>query len=263
MKSKIFIILAVLYFNNNVIAQFNETIRTGRPGQAIGPFSVGKNVFQIQSGIDLGGFNDKVNRFKNSYSKLNTVLRFGLGKNVEINSGWDYQYDRFVKSDSVYRINGLNASTIGTRIHLLDSKGYLPDIGLQITFKLPIVADAYNIKHVAPKILFIASKNLSPKFSLLSNFGISYNGNDSNPDGLYVLNLGYSLSTKWGVFVENYGTFSKNNYEGKWDAGIAYLYNDNLQFDLYGGISKENSITDYFTSAGISWRFHSRRNLKR
>ncbi len=57
-------------------AQFNENIRTGKPGWSIGPFAVGRNVFQTQSGIDIGSFEKSPEKFSGMNIAPNTVIRF-------------------------------------------------------------------------------------------------------------------------------------------------------------------------------------------
>lgn len=246
--------------HKTVKAQFNETIRTGRPGQAIGPFAVGSYVFQTQTGIDVGGFSSEQNNNSNFNIAPNTVLRFGIAKHFEINSAWEYRWDRNTEEDTTTSMNGLSLSAIGTRINLYEGGAHLPAIGLQISFKMPILSSGYNFDYTAPKILFIASDNISDKFSFLLNFGLDYNGNDAEPTGVYIANIGYSLSPQWSIFLENYGNAANNRFENKWDAGIAYLLDENLQFDLYGGAGYNYGQFSSFASIGASWRVVALRN---
>jgi hypothetical protein len=260
MNQQFFVTLISLLFAVQTDAQFNETIRTGRPGQAIGPFGVGKYVFQTQTGVDVGGFNEKRIGFSSVNAAPNTNMRFGVTRHLEINSAWEYRYDKYDKYGFGYSTNGLSLSTIGTRVNFFEGKKYIPAVGMQVSFKLPILSSAYDHKYVAPRILLIMSESLSKKFSLLMNFGVDYNGNDAAPTGLYILNLSYSISSKWGTFIETYGNFTRNTFENRWDGGFAYLLNDNLQLDIYGGAGYNYHRLHYFTSIGISWRVVTLRN---
>ena len=65
-------------------AQFNETIRTGRPGQAIGPFAVGAHVVQLQTGVEYAGSRHMSKHTR--YVEPGAVLRFGLGRTFEVNT---------------------------------------------------------------------------------------------------------------------------------------------------------------------------------
>ena len=253
-KSKLLLVIALSLFSNYGFSQFNETIRTGRPGQSIGPLSVGKYVFQTQTGFDFGGLNNDITSKKNFYQTPNTTIRFGIKKRVEINTAWAYSKYNFTVSDSNFSHSGLSFGSVGTRINLLKSKKNIPAVGMQVTFKLPILSADFNQKNLAPRIVFIASNALNDKFSYIANVGLSYNGDNSNPLGIYVLGLNYTVSEKFGVFVENYGQYSSGNLVSKWDGGFAYLHNDNLQFDVFGGISNQNGNKEYFVSLGVSWR---------
>lgn len=44
-------LLTICSISTFLSAQFNPTIRTGRPGQSIGPYTVGREVFQVQTGM--------------------------------------------------------------------------------------------------------------------------------------------------------------------------------------------------------------------
>ncbi len=235
-------------------AQFNETIRTGRPGQAIGPYSVGRSVFQTQTGFDVGGSNNNKNDATTTTLLPNTVFRFGITKHFELNTSLAYSNNKYNFSDSSYSTHGLSTATIGTRINLYEGKKAIPAVGLQIVFKLPVLAHDYNPKYLAPRILFIASQSLTNKLSYVINIGPEWNGNDAKPTGVYVANLTYSFAPKWGTFLENYGTFTNNHFENHWDTGLAWLVNNNLQLDAYGGAGSNYGTVDYFGSIGISWR---------
>jgi hypothetical protein len=251
---KVYLIIALQHLAIGLMAQFNETIRTGRPGQAIGPFAVGKNVFQSQTGFDVGGFNEDKNKFSSDYFAPNTVLRYGLAKHYEINTGWEYRRDRYNISDSSFSESGISASNIGTRINLYEGKNHIPALGIQLSVKLPILADAYNPRYAAPRILLIASERITDRIAFLLNVGMNFNGNNAKPGGVYVANLSYAISSKWGTYIESYGNFDDKLFEVRWDTGLAYLLNDNIQLDIYGGLGNNQGRIDYFGSLGISIR---------
>lgn len=49
---KTILLAFVLLLANSTFSQYNETIRTSRPGFAIVPFTVGARVLQVQAGLD-------------------------------------------------------------------------------------------------------------------------------------------------------------------------------------------------------------------
>ncbi len=251
-KGGLIFILYPLFYDNVLYAQFNETIRTGRPGQSIGAYAVGKNVFQLQTGVDFGKSNGPtLNAKRNS---TNAVFRYGLTKTFELNSAFEYRSDKFRTDTNKFTNSVLSNAAVGMRYNILEGMNKQPAIGFQLTFQLPIIAKVYNLQQKAPKFLVIVSENISNKVELTANVGGSLNGNDAVPTGIYVLNLSYSINKKWGTFIENYGNLKNNVYHNRWDAGIAYLATNNLQLDIYGGAGLNSGNSDYFFSVGISYR---------
>ena len=251
---KILIAIIAIVLSNGIYAQFNENIQTGRPGQAIGPLTVGRYVFQVQSGFDFGGFKEKNIDFKGNNILPNTVVRFGITRHFELNTTWEYRRDRFTIKDSAYSFSGLSNLSVGTRINLYEGKKNIPAIGLQVHLKMPNLSNDYMQEYLAPKIILVATQSFNDKFSATLNLGADYNGNDAQPTGLYVANFGYSISPKVAIFVENYGNFTRSDFEHRWDTGLAWLLNNHLQLDAYGGVGYNNGRTDYFGSVGFSWR---------
>jgi len=69
------LIFQLLFLSGVVNAQFYETIRSGRPGQSIGAATVGKSIFQLQSGMDQFGADNNDYNLKTRGYLANTGLR--------------------------------------------------------------------------------------------------------------------------------------------------------------------------------------------
>ncbi len=83
-KHIVLLIIQLLCLSGVVQAQFYETIRSARPGQSIGASTMGKNIFQLQSGVDYFGY-EKINTgIKGNGYFTNTALRFGLTEMFEV-----------------------------------------------------------------------------------------------------------------------------------------------------------------------------------
>ena len=251
---------------SNAVAQFSETISADRPGQAFSPFSVGNLVFQTQTGMDGGGYSvkkvDYQAQIKGGLFIPNTFLRFGLTEHFEINSFWAYAVNSNSVGDSSFKSNGLINATLGARINIYEGNEMIPAVGMLVTFRLPIMSPSYQIDNVAPSIVLMAGNNITDKLSYVLNFGINFNGNNAQPDWTYVANLSYSISPKFGTFVENYGFFNGTEYWNSWDTGLSFLVNNNLQLDINGGAGYNYNNLDYFASIGCSWRILSLREQK-
>lgn len=235
-------------------SQFNETIRSGRPGQSIGPFTVGKSILQIQSGVDYFHYKNDADQFKGGGFLSNNVIRFGLTETFEISTQLEYKIEEVTSSDVKTRLNGLSAVDIGMRYHIYSGKGLAPSVGFQIRWRLPRVNGDYEIDQWAPRFIVVTNQSLSEKLSLTTNWGASWNGNDGTPTGHYTINLFYSISDQFGAFIENYGSVIKSDFNTYLDGGFAYLVTNDLQLDLLAGYGSNNGLKEYFISAGISAR---------
>jgi hypothetical protein len=233
-------------------AQYNKTIRTGRPGQAIGPYTVGKNILQFQQGLEYD--NNNINQTNYSYV-TNQVMRFGITETIELGVLLDYRSDTHSLNDTLYSSKGLSVVQVGFRVHLSDQKGILPTSGFQARLKMPDVSKPYGASFLAPILIYVAVWKLPKSTSLVSNYSLTYNGYDALPTGKYVLNFGFPIHKNLSGFLENYGQYRGDTFETRFDGGFAWLLNNNVQFDLSAGYGV-NLITDYFISGGISWRLN-------
>jgi len=85
-------------------SQYSEQIRTARPGASLGPFTTGKNIFQIQSGItnsnsDFGGGAEL-----NVWRQFNS-LRYGILETFEIRSAFGFNSNEQVLGDQGSRVD--------------------------------------------------------------------------------------------------------------------------------------------------------------
>jgi hypothetical protein len=239
-------------------AQFNEAIQSGRPGQAIGPFTVGNNIFQMQNGFDYNHSSD--GNYNYVLNDFNSVFRYGITENFELGLGLNYYAEKSELGTFSKSISGLNSFSLRMRSNVYVGRGFIPSVGYQFTLGLPIVSEVYKSKNLAPKITIVTGQEITSKIDFTTNFGLSWDGNTPQASFFYVLNLWYSLNEKWSLFIENYGAENIHSIDTKFDGGFAFLANNNLQLDLFGGYDQsENGFNDWFVSVGFSWRL----NLKK
>ncbi len=241
-------------------SQFSETIRTGRPGQAIGAFTVGKKVLQFQQGFDYYSLADAT--YPPRGFVFNNVIRFGILETVELSALIDYQYEhtRFDTFSSV--LNGVSNLHFGFRVHINDQKKWIPTTGFQMRLKVPKVSNDFVTSHVAPVMVFVANWALPRNMSIATNWILSFSGNDPHPTGKYVINFGFPIYKKWSGFIENYGQLRQSVFQTRIDGGFAYLIHNNIQLDLSAGYGNNQNVQDYFVSTGISWRIITFRKQK-
>jgi hypothetical protein len=253
-------ILIFIFISQTAFAQFNESIRTGRPGQAIGAFTVGKNILQFQQGVDYYSLADT--KYPPRGFVSNNVVRFGILETVELSALVDYQYEQTKTDSSDISRSGLSNFHIGFRVHINDQNGWIPTTGFQMRLKIPQVSKDFGANQLATVMVFEANWALPKNMSLTTNWILSYNGNDHYPTGRYVINFGFPIYKKWSGFFENYGQMNQSIFQTRFDGGFAYLVNNNVQLDLSAGYGNNQNIQDYFASTGISWRINNFRKNK-
>ena len=148
---------------------------------------------------------------------------------------------------------GISNLMIGIRYQIAEGKGLTPSIGFQFRLRLPVANRYYRIDNVAPSFVFVTSQQWSG-FTLITNWGGSWNGTSAIPSGNYTVNLSYAFTPRVGLFLENYGTVTSGNFETRFDGGVAWLVTNNLQLDLLAGVGRNHGLNDYFVSTGFSWR---------
>lgn len=249
----IFFVLLQSLMAMKALCQFNERIRTGRPGQAIGGFAVGKKVVQFQQGIEY--FSSYTNGYNQQRYLSNNVIRFGIMENLEISTLIDYQFEKR-KTDSLkWFLNGVSNFQLGFRVHLNDQKKWIPATGFQFRLRMPDISEDYKVRNLAPVVIFVATWSLPHETLLSANWIIEYDGNSPVATGKYIINYSFPLSGKWSGFIENYGQLRGTKFQTRFDGGIAVLVNNNIQFDLSAGVGQNQEIRDFFAGVGISYRF--------
>ncbi len=241
--------------SQTTFAQFGKTIRTGRPGAAIGAYTVGKNVFQIQTGFNYNEYNlDKVFNSKTWIS--NSVFRYGVFEKLEVSGVVNFRTDETLTITGTENQFGVSNTQIGLRYNILERKGAIPAIGLQGRLLLKAQSKEYRREKLGTIFILATGNKVTDWLSVTTNWGIIWTGNGGDPTSIYVLNTSFSLTEKWGAFLEVYGSF--NAFSDNYDAGFSYLVNNDLQLDVSAGWQGQNSLVDWFIDFGVSWRWHNR-----
>lgn len=252
---KHFATVCFLIVSCTCFGQYSETIRTGRPGQSIGAFTVGKNVLQFQQGIDYYSIED-INLIKGFVS--NNVIRFGLSETIELSTILNYQTENTELGNSTSSDKtGISDLHFGFRAHINDQKGWFPVTGFQMRLKIPNVSDDFGTKYLAADMIFVANWALPKDMSLATNWGMSYSGNDPNPIGKYVINFGFPIYKNLSGVVGNYGQINQSVFQTRFEGGLGYLVNNDFLIDLSSGFGKNQGVKDYFVSVGVSYRILS------
>lgn len=249
---KTLVICLLMGMITSVRAQYHDTIRTGRPGQSIGPYTVGSHVLQIQSGMEY----DKTSNEGTARTLINNnVIRFGLANKWETSAVFDLRTDQYRDTGVPnFSLSGLSNVQVGLRYNIIDHpNGWIPSLGVQVRTRVPMHSSDYKIDRFAPVMALATGHSLDNGWGFNTNWIAAYDGNSTQPDYNYTLNLSFPITNRWSGYVENYGQMG-SDFDTYFDGGIAYLVNQNLQVDFYGGLSENDGAYSHFMSAGISWR---------
>lgn len=248
-------ILALILLPVMGYAQYGESIRTARPGQAIGAFTLGKNVFQLQNGYNIT-YLEKVNGSIDGLNEVfnqNTVLRLGLTEHFEISGviNWSTTYQEI--GNSSVSVGGVTGTQIGVRYNFTTNEGIIPTIGLQYRALLPLGSKGLSRKDMASRIILSTGNKLSKTINLTTNLIVDVEDFDTEAKIGYIIKTSFSLSRRWSTFIEAFGSFDP--FVVNFDTGLAYLVNKDFQLDFSAGYFDNSLSQDYFYDFGLSWRF--------
>lgn len=248
MKKLIQIILLFTYSLSSY-SQYAEQIRSGRPGQSIGPYTLGSKVLQMQTGINYG--EGENNMMKTDFSNLNSVIRIGILENLELSTLLNYTNTSTKLSSANIETTGLNEFQIGGRYALTEKKSLFPAIGIQTRVKLPIESQDFKNNEIGFNSIVATQNSLSKKVSITTNW-IWINRKSSNIFN-YTINSSYSIDSKWSVFFEIFGNINEN-FDTNFDFGMAFTSNNDVQWDIGFGRLDANGNPQIFLDTGLSWR---------
>ena len=258
-------------------------IETDRPDFTESPNTVPQGALQIETGFILEhdaaivvypfpGTATEKRTYRNT--TLNTtLLRFGLFENLELrfNYAWQssklHQYEIIEQGqvwpsptelpDSAYHPSrGFSTSFVGIKTNLYKTANM--SIGFLGHVYIPELASGDYAKasgqKIAPEFLIPMTYQVTDRFGVAVQYGLSWDGFTANPTTSYTLALGYGITDKLSCYVEPYGFLTNNGDELHLiNAGFTYLVNDNFQLDLTGGFGLNEAAPNNFVGCGASF----------
>lgn len=248
--------LFILLIASTIVkAQYSETIRSGRPGQSIGAFCVGEDVFQIQSGINFNKYSD-ANNFSNDIAVNSNIFRFGVLEKFELSTIINYTTSKSKSPLFTSAVSGISSTQIGGRYNITSQEDGMPAMGIQGRVILKATTGDFERDSYGSRFIYMISRNMSDKIGLTSN--IIYTRFSGTNTFDYTFNFGYTINEQIEIFGEIYGNL--NDFNINYDTGIGYFVNDNFKLDASTGWQGQNGSTDWFLDFGFSWRTDWRKN---
>lgn len=274
----------ILMISAELRSQYNPTIQSGRPGQSIVVNTVGKGILQFQQGLSYDKTEnpneDNVMSWPGEgvfeHTSFDNVIRYGLLENFEVNAEVNYvwAYDKYYNglNDGKYEYSDyLDMVDLGVRYHILDQNGIVPSMALQARLGMGQYTNEGDFEMKNVKITGAFGWQLSPRQSFTINVipVIDIAGYQNSTVG-YTLAYGFSITDRFGFFIENYGgvllgrltSNESYRYTTYFDGGFSILLSDDVQLDVLGGygfntVSVVSNEISYFISTGVSWRINT------
>lgn len=280
-KLKLLFFLAFMVAaSSSLKAQYTETINSNRPGESQGAFSVGTNVFQIETGFDLGNDTHDLLQTDRDILGYNLNLRYGLFfEKLELNGLMRYQRDEvsFLSGSSTTRtLAGLENLQLGAKYLIYDPYKYakeevnLYSYHANHRFKwktlIPVVSlyagavfdfsgnefNALREEGISPNIALILQHNWG-RWVWVNNIIVDRAGTEF-PTNSWITTLTHSFTQKFAGFLE-YQLIDGDLYaDNLLRGGAAYLITKNFQVDLGGLVNFKNTPSRWNVSAGFSYR---------
>lgn len=242
----------------------DEPLITDRPDFTESTETIPKGHFQIEAGYTFT-YNSEDDLRTTDHTAPELLVRIGLDDRLELRLGWD----GYAWSDSQFRDGRSTGSrstqdaidmSFGVKIKLFDQEGDRPHLGIIAGFSMPTGADGGTSGDVDPELVLLWAYDVSDDFSIAGNVGIAAPTEDGDrfTQTSASLSFAFTLSEKWGAYAEYFGIYpiSDDGHDAHFfNGGFTYLINKDLQLDVRAGFGINEEAPDFFTGAGVSWRF--------
>jgi hypothetical protein len=224
-----------------------QAIVTDRPDQTESSSTIPKKSLQLETGFLLGS--SKNNLLTEQQILAQSILsRFGLTKGVELRLVT--QYESVKKKQTQETNSGFSDLEVGAKVQLFKKETSLTEIAFLSHLVLPTGPKQLTNDKIGTINKLSISHQLTESVGMGYNVGYNYFG-FGNGDFTYSLAFGIGLSNTMGIYLEPYGAvIDFETHEASFDAGVTYLPQDNLQFDLSYGIGLNHTMN--YISVGCS-----------
>jgi hypothetical protein len=242
--------LLIYLFTSELKAQteLNE-LTVDRPGIAESPFTVSPGTFQFETGFDY------YSRAAGDVYFLPTMLfRTGLSSGAELRITERHTIDKTGEET----VTGFSPLYVGVKVHIIHQKKWIPETDVLTNLVIPMGNGPLQPNGLGHELLLLFQNDISEKFAVNYNIGYLWFNIEQGEifTGSFCVN--YLPTRRVGLFIEYFTLSTSWPGEHGIDGGMTYLVTPNLQLDFSGGISRQEGNTNYFISAGFSFRVQRR-----
>ena len=231
---------------NKVAALESDPISTERPSFSSSPIALESGRWQFELGYQYSKDNEGAGVEDHILPLL--LVRTGISDRLELQISWPgYSWTEVNGNNG----HGANDVGIGLKWQLSDPNAATL-LGLFGGLTLPVGSSNIGANDTEPVLGLFWSH--SGRFSLFGTVLLSETGNDTVINNAIGFDLQLPVGT--GAYVEYLITAQKgNDAEHSLGAGISFLRNNDLQFDVNAGIGINDQATDFYIGVGVAQRF--------
>ncbi len=227
-------------------------IETDRPDQTETPYLTAEKHLQFEWGIT----HTQVDKNSSEFLSPTLLSKYAFNSNFEIRLITELSTlkDKTINSS----ITGLAPVQIGGKIRLAEEHSWLPKTSLIFHFALPKLASKnLRANKVAPNFRFVMQNTISNKVALGYNIGAEWDGYSDRPTYIYTFAPGFNLSDRLYYYIEAFGFIPSTTGEfaqHSMDMGFAYKLNNDVKFDVSGGVGLNKYTPSWYVAVGGSLR---------
>lgn len=225
--------------------------------QIVEPSSaVNKHLLQIETeaqyAIQKEGAEKQV-----AWSIPSLLFRYGLFNGLELQLNAPLIKEELYENDHlIHSLNKFDHIQVGLSVNLWQQQKFLPEAAIMARFIVPFTQELqYNA--IGKIVALNLSNQLNNKFTL--NYNIGYvSETESEDSGYYIVNLSYTLNSKFYFFVENFADFSQHSKAFQnLNVGGGYSINEkmNLDFSVANGLN--HSL--FYTGLIFTWQINTKK----
>jgi hypothetical protein len=250
-------------------APLDTPIETDRPDLTDSPITIPYGHIQLESGYAYTRDHDS-DQSSNDHTLPQYLLRVGLVKDLELRVGWEgfsFTEETTVERDddghkgrrTVHQDGGSDLY-LGSKIHLIDQAGWVPDFALIPGMTVPTGAADKTSGDVDPEIVLAGSHDVGEKWTVSSNVVLA---SLTDPAGRFLqttatFDVGYKINSWLQTYAE-YAAFCPNtrgsdaaHYLG---SGLDFTVTNNLHLDWSVSTGLNEEAADFSTGVGLGFRF--------
>lgn len=182
------------------------------------------------------------------------MLRFGVTNNSEVRLTFALLNTKY---EDVHK-TGFGNVSVGVKTQLYEGKGWIPSVAVMGHLYFPGGKDnEFMPENFSSQLALMASSQLTPWFSITGEYLMGWADSES-PYSFFGATLGFDLSDKLSLSVEESNTYTKTNEDNKVNpsisAAVEYRIHRKASVGFEASCSLDEQIHGYSLVLGFAWQ---------